>query len=98
MPVNPLADRSAAPRATTIELRVAERHGGWEVLVDGHPAATEMVAPALVGVRVGPGVHTVSFIYRGFPDYSQLLILGAVAFVALVVVDRRWRTRNRPQH
>jgi hypothetical protein len=65
---------------------------GWQALVDGRPAATEMVAPALVGVRVGPGVHSVSFIYRGFPDYAQLLILGAAAFVALVVVDRRWRT------
>ncbi|MGD0441008.1 MAG: hypothetical protein ABSB52_10330 [Acidimicrobiales bacterium] len=97
-----LADGTAVAKVSVtrpaVVLLSASYDPGWEALVDGHPAATEMVAPALVGVRVGPGVHTVSFIYRGFPDYSQLLILGAVAFVALVVVDRRGRTRNRPQH
>jgi len=50
---------------------------GWRALVDGRAVATEMVAPALVGVRVGPGVHTVRFVYKGFPDYPQLLVLAA---------------------
>ena len=65
---------------------------GWQAFVDGRPAVTEMVAPALVGVGVKPGVHTVRFVYRGFPDYLQLLVLSASAFVALVVVERRRST------
>ena len=31
---------------------------GWRATVNGRPAPTVMVAPALVGVVVGPGVHT----------------------------------------
>jgi hypothetical protein len=54
-----------------------------------------MVAPALVGVPVGPGEHTVRFVYVGFPDYPQLLVLGAAALVALIV-DERHRTKRQP--
>jgi len=67
---------------------------GWDALVDGRPAATEMVAPALVGVRLGPGVHTVRFVYRGFPDYPQLLLLAAAALMALIVAERRRRAMS----
>jgi uncharacterized membrane protein YfhO len=67
---------------------------GWHALVDGRPVATEMVAPALVGVRVGPGVHTVRFVYMGFPDYPQLLVLAALALVGLVIIEKRPITRR----
>jgi uncharacterized membrane protein YfhO len=67
---------------------------GWQVLVDGRPATTDMVAPALIGVRVGPGVHSVRFVYRGYPDYPQLLLLAGAALVALVVVERRQKTKT----
>ncbi len=50
--------------------------------MDGHPAPTVMVAPALVGVVVGPGVHTVTFSYGGYGSYAALFAL------ALVVLDR----------
>jgi hypothetical protein len=53
-----------------------------------------MVAPALIGVRVGPGVHSVRFVYRGYPDYPQLLLLAGAALVALVVVERRQKTKT----
>jgi hypothetical protein len=59
------------------------------VLVDGRPATAEMVAPALVGVRVGPGEHMVQFTYRGFPDYPQLFALGALALISLLLIERR---------
>jgi hypothetical protein len=69
----------------------ASYHGRWTVTVDGHPAKTQMVAPSLVGVEVGPGTHHVSFVYRPVPGqlYALLFALGAAALVVLAVVDRR---------
>ena len=50
-----------------------------------------MVAPALVGVVVGPGVHTVSFNYAGYGSYDALLILALVVLVVLAVAPMAWR-------
>ncbi len=50
---------------------------GWHATVDGHPMPTVMVAPALVGVVVGPGVHTVAFSYAGYGSYDVLFVAGA---------------------
>lgn len=70
---------------------------GWQAFVDGHFVATEMVAPALVGVRVEKGRHTVRFVYRGFPDYPQLFVLGAAALLLLVLGERHRRIQpSRP--
>jgi uncharacterized membrane protein YfhO len=66
---------------------------GWQVFVDGRERSTEMVAPALVGVSVGSGVHTVRFSYRGFPDYPQLFVIGAAVLCALAGFER-WRRRR----
>ena len=46
---------------------------GWTVTVDGHPARTEMVAPALVAVTVPAGRHHVVFRYSGFGSYDRAL-------------------------
>lgn len=78
---------------TAVVLLSASYDPGWQVTVDGRPATTEMVAPALVGVRVERGVHTVRFVYRGFPDYPQLLLLGAVTLLVLVGIE--WRRSRR---
>jgi hypothetical protein len=68
---------------------------GWTATVDGHPAPTVMVAPALVGVDVGPGVHTVAFRYSGYGSYVPLFVLAlavlAVLAVATFVAHRRRR-------
>jgi hypothetical protein len=80
---------------TAVVLLSASYDPGWQALVDGLPVATEMVAPAVVGVRVGLGVHTVRFVYRGFPDYPQLIVLGAAALVLLLLVGRRRITGSR---
>ncbi len=86
-----LVARVDATRTAVVVLS-ASFDPGWQALVDGHSAATEMVAPALVGVQVGPGRHTVSFFYRGYPDYPQLFALWAV--VLAVAVGERQRKRR----
>lgn len=67
---------------------------GWKVTVDGAPAPTQMLAPALVGVRVGPGTHLVDFTYRGFGLYPALFGLALAVFVVLglaLMLGRRRR-------
>jgi hypothetical protein len=65
---------------------------GWSATIDGRPAATEMIAPALVGVVVPPGTHHITFRYTGFGGYPELLALAAVTLLALIL-----STRRRPQ-
>jgi hypothetical protein len=70
---------------------------GWRATVDGDPVPTVMVAPALVGVVVGPGVHTVSFSYAGFGAYDALFVLALVVFALLALAPVVWRrVRSRP--
>jgi hypothetical protein len=54
-----------------------------------------MVAPALVGVVVGPGVHTVAFIYDGYGSYTALLVLTVVVLLAVAVAPLAWRRLRR---
>jgi hypothetical protein len=68
---------------------------GWTVTVNGHPEPTVMVAPALVGVDVGPGVHTVRFSYGGYGGYTLLFLLALVVFLALAVGPSLWRRHRR---
>jgi hypothetical protein len=56
---------------------------GWSVSVDGRPAATEMVAPALVAVTVPPGTHQVVYSYHGFAAYPELLALALLSLLAV---------------
>lgn len=87
-------EATVSAKRTCVVLLSVSYNPGWQVLVDGRPATTDMVAPALIGVRVGPGVHSVRFVYRGYPDYPQLLLLAGAALVALVVVERRQKTKT----
>ena len=68
---------------------------GWRATVNGHPAPTVMVAPALVGVVVGPGVHTVAFSYGGYGSYGPLFALAVVVFVVLALAPLVWRRVRR---
>ncbi len=68
---------------------------GWTATVDGKPEPTVMVAPALVGVVVGPGVHTVTFAYGGYGSYVPLFVLAVLVFVVLGFGPILWR-RRRP--
>ncbi len=67
---------------------------GWRVTVDAAPAATVMVAPAVVGVRVAPGVHRVVFRYAGFGTYPLLIAIFPAVVIGLGLVDL-WRRRAR---
>ncbi len=64
---------------------------GWQVTVDGRRARTEMLAPAVVGVTVGPGSHRVAFSYHGYPHYTLLVVAGAAR-------SRRGDRRVLPGH
>ncbi|HXN62912.1 MAG TPA: hypothetical protein VN886_20865, partial [Acidimicrobiales bacterium] len=86
-----------ANRRATVVLS-ASYDPGWGATVDGHPAPTVMVAPALVGVVVGPGVHTVTFSYGGFGSYTVLFALALLVLVALAIwtiAENRMRHRRR---
>jgi hypothetical protein len=63
---------------------------GWRATVDGRPATTYMVSPALVAVTVGPGRHTVTFEYHGYGYYPELFALAGITIVVLL-----WGTRRR---
>ncbi|HEV2373407.1 MAG TPA: YfhO family protein [Streptosporangiaceae bacterium] len=62
---------------------------GWTVTVDGRPAQTEMVGPALVAVTVPAGTHTIAFQYHGFGAYPGLIALAVVDLLALDLVTRK---------
>jgi hypothetical protein len=68
---------------------------GWHATVNGRPAQTVMVAPALVGVVVGPGVHTVAFTYDGYGSYTALFVLAVVVLLAVALAPLAWRRLRR---
>ena len=68
---------------------------GWKATVNGRPAPTVMVAPALVGVVVGPGVHTVRFSYAGYGSYTALFVLAFVVLAGLALAPLGWRRLRR---
>jgi len=85
-----------ANRRATVVLS-ASFDPGWGATVDGRPSPTVMVAPALVGVVVGPGVHTVAFRYAGYGSYPALFVLCLAVFVVLAAAPLLWRRlRRRP--
>jgi hypothetical protein len=72
---------------------------GWQLTVDGHSTRRMMIAPAIVGARVGPGSHTLVFRYRGFADYLALFGLSACSLLLVLgldIVQRRRAAGGRP--
>jgi Bacterial membrane protein YfhO len=68
---------------------------GWKVWVDGRRSTTEVIDPALLGVVVSSGVHTVRFAYTGYGAYSLLFAISlsvpVVGGIWLLVGRRRKR-------
>ncbi len=87
---------SATVRASrsSIALLKVSFHPRWRVTVDGKQAKPEMIAPALVGVRVPPGQHTVAFEYRSYQWFLPLWLLGLLTLVALAK-GPRWLATGR---
>ena len=56
----------------------------WRASVDGVEAPTQMVAPASVGVTVGPGQHRIVFTYEPYPWYPVWLAAGALSLMGLL--------------
>ena len=100
------SERDDLPDGVVTATIVAHRHSvvalsasfdpGWTVRVDGRQEATQILAPALVGVAVRPGVHTIVFSYGGFAYYPELLVVLALTLAALLwlCVPRRPRPRG----
>jgi len=65
---------------------------GWHVTVDGHPEPIQVLAPAVVGVKVTAGIHRVEFTYRGFSLYPELIVLGIMALLVLLALT--WSRRR----
>jgi hypothetical protein len=96
---------AAGRLTTTVRLRrravvvlSASYDPGWHATVDGRPASTEMLAPAVVGVVVGPGTHRVVFVYDGYGHYDLmwlLILVGVVVGLAIGFVPLRQRSRRR---
>lgn len=85
------ASAAVFARRTAVVLLKASYDPGWTVTVDGQPATTEMVAPALVGVTISPGSHLVVFQYKGYSSYPLLFIVAFLIMTCLGVGWIRWR-------
>jgi Bacterial membrane protein YfhO len=81
-------------RRSTVVLS-ASYDPGWHATVNGRAVPTVMVAPALVGVVVGPGVHTVTFSYAGYGSYTALFVLALVVLAGLALAPLVWRRMRR---
>ena len=62
---------------------------GWHAWVDGRPLQVQMLAPALVGVELGPGTHNVVFRYQGFAWYPELWALGVLGLLGMGMLGYR---------
>jgi len=76
---------------TAVVLLKSSFDPGWTVTVDGIPAKTEMLAPALVGVTVGPGRHIVVFQYQAYPDYPLLFAIALLTLLGFGLGPYLWR-------
>jgi uncharacterized membrane protein YfhO len=66
----------------SVVLLSASYDPGWQATVDGRPARTVMLAPALVGVTVEPGRHEIVFQYFGYRHYEALFVLALLGILA----------------
>jgi hypothetical protein len=76
-------------RRTAVVLLKATFDPSWTATVDGRSVKPVMMAPSLVGVKVGAGRHVVRFQYAPYAAYPGLFLLGILVAVALAIVPRR---------
>jgi hypothetical protein len=90
---NGQASATVVADRTSVVLLKASFDPGWSVTVDGVQAEPEMVAPALVGVTVAPGLHHVVFTYHGYSSYPLLFVIAALALIGAAVGGAVWKRR-----
>lgn len=76
---------------TAVVLLSSSFDPGWSATVDGESVTPEMIAPALVGVTVAPGVHHVVFQYHGYGSYPLLFVIALLTLAAAAVGPTLWR-------
>ena len=81
---------------TAVVLLSASYDPGWRVTVDSKAAASEIVAPAMPGVRVSAGLHVVRFTYVGYQNYLELILLSVFSLATSAVVERALEAQARP--
>jgi hypothetical protein len=72
---------------------------GWSATVNDQRQPTHMIAPALVAVDAPAGTDHVTFRYRGYHDYPELLPLAGLTLIVIAfgpVGLRRMRRRRAP--
>jgi hypothetical protein len=88
------AQATVLARRTSVVLFSSSFEPGWSVSVDGRPAQSEMIAPALLGVTVLPGKHTVRFTFHGYSKYSLLYVLGVFTLMGAGLGPILWPRRS----
>ena len=83
------AAATVAMRRPGVVVLSASFDPGWTATVDGRPARTEMVAPALVAARVPAGVHRVAFRFAGYGGYPWLFAVSLLALAAVGLLAAR---------
>jgi len=84
-----------------LEARVENRHPvdavlrvtafpGWRVTLDGRPAATRMVAPGFISVRLPPGTHQLVARASLLPGSSSILLVALLGILAASLPAARW--------
>ena len=81
-------------RRSAVVLLSASYDPGWRVTVDYKRAVTEIIAPAMPGVRVAPGIHVVRFTYVGYQNYLELLLLSVFSLATSAFVSAGWRRKE----
>jgi hypothetical protein len=85
------AEATVFARRTAVVLLSSSFDPGWTVTVDGEAATPEMVAPALVGVTVTPGRHTVVFAFKGYSSYPLLFLICFLTLLGFGAGPTVWR-------
>jgi Gpi18-like mannosyltransferase len=88
---NGIFDATVRANRHSVVLLKATYDRRWAATVDGVPVKPVMMAPSLVGVEVGPGVHVVRFEYTSYPHYPWFFAVGLLTLLALVLFPRRER-------
>jgi hypothetical protein len=66
---------------------------GWNAELDGQPAAIQLFAGVMPAIKVGPGTHTLSYMYAPTSVRlgAMLSALGLLAALAWLVIARLWK-------